>query len=91
LVATGDAHVCQLRWFLLAPEARGQGAGALMIATALGYARAIGCTSVTLWTFAELGAAIALYRRHGFTVVEEKTHEIWGSRRTELRMACALA
>ena len=36
--------------------------------------------------FAELDAAIELYRRHGFVEAERVEHVVWGARRTEMRM-----
>ena len=48
--------------------ARGQGIGDALIEGALSAARASGCTQCRLWVFSDNGAAIALYRRHGFAL-----------------------
>lgn len=89
IVRTGEE--AQLRWFLLLPEVRGKGLGGRLIKDALAYSRANGFTSVHLWTFDELTEALALYRKHGFTVTQKRTAHIWGRERTELRMDLNLA
>ena len=86
---TGDGNA-QLRWFLVVPEARGLGLGARLVDLALDYCRAEGLLRVTLWTFDELAAALALYRARGFIVTERKTDQLWGRERTELKMELAL-
>ena len=86
MVATDDPGLGQLRWLILAPDARGHGLGDRMVRCALDYARERGWHRVMLWTFSDLAAAIHLYHRHGFTASERSTHEIWGGPRTEVRM-----
>ena len=81
----------QLRWFLLAPEARGTGLGRRMLEGALAYCRDHGMDRVFLWSFAQLDAAIGLYERAGFIVTETKDVQLWGAARTEVRMDLALA
>lgn len=81
-----DEASAQLRWFLLTPEARGAGLGRRMLESALDYCRERRVASVFLWTFADLGAAIRLYERAGFRESESVAHEVWGGKRTELRM-----
>lgn len=75
----------QLRWFLVAPQARGCGLGSQLLKTALGFCRAGGFRSVFLWTLSDLKGAARLYRQAGFTLTEQNTHEIWGAVRTEER------
>ncbi|KAB2846966.1 MAG: GNAT family N-acetyltransferase [Hyphomicrobiaceae bacterium] len=89
IVRSGDE--AQLRWFLLVPEARGKGLGGRLLREALGYCRAEGFASVYLWTFDELAEALALYRKHGFSVTERNTSPRWGRERTELKMELKLA
>ena len=81
----------QLRWFLLEPECRGFGLGRRLIADALAFARDQGWTKIHLWTFADLDAAIALYRRHGFVETTRQTLTQWGRTLTEIRMDADLA
>jgi GNAT superfamily N-acetyltransferase len=76
----------QLRWFLLAPEARGTGLGRRLLEAALAYCRERGMGSVFLWSFSELAAALRLYERAGFTITETRTTHLWGAERTEVRM-----
>lgn len=80
----------QLRWFLVAPEARGMGLGRRLLDAALGYGRERGAEHVFLWTFAGLDSAMALYERAGFVVTEKKAAMLWGAERTEVRMDLAL-
>jgi GNAT superfamily N-acetyltransferase len=85
-VVDAEAGVGQLRWFLLAPEARGKGLGRRLLETALDYCRERGFRRVFLWSFAELDAALALYEQAGFVVTENKKLPMWGADRTEVRM-----
>jgi ribosomal protein S18 acetylase RimI-like enzyme len=78
-------HTAQLRWFLVHPSTRGRGVGQQLIQAALDFCRQRKFTSVYLWTISELETASHLYRKAGFQLTEENTHEIWGSARTEQR------
>jgi GNAT superfamily N-acetyltransferase len=75
----------QLRWFLVDPSSRGCGLGKRLIAAALEFCRSCGFRSVALWTIDELKAAAHLYQQAGFQRTEQKTHELWGAMRTEVR------
>jgi GNAT superfamily N-acetyltransferase len=76
----------QLRWFLLAPQARGLGLGRRLLDAALDYARERGFAHVFLWSFTDLHDAIRLYQKAGFRVTETETGEVWGAERTQVRM-----
>lgn len=89
-LATISGEEGQLRWFLLAPEARGMGHGRRMLETAIEYGRDAGLARIFLWTLADLGPAIRLYRRFGFQDTEQVRHRIWGGERTEVRMQLEL-
>jgi GNAT superfamily N-acetyltransferase len=78
-------EVAQLRWFLVAPEARGSGLGRKLLREALEFCRDSDFRSVFLWTLAELKTVGHLYEQAGFRKTEQKTHEIWGTVRTEER------
>ena len=81
----------QLRWFILVPDARGMGLGKRLLQSALDFARTERMRAVYLWTFDELDAAIALYRRHGFVETDRKSHALlWGRAITEMRMDLVL-
>jgi GNAT superfamily N-acetyltransferase len=73
----------QLRWFLLHPAARGRGLGHQLIDSAIAFCRERGFKKISLWTISELKAAAHLYRKAGFEITREETHEIWGATRTE--------
>jgi N-acetylglutamate synthase-like GNAT family acetyltransferase len=77
--------VAQLRWFLVTPGARGSGLGRTLLREALEFCRDSDFRSVFLWTLAELKTAGHLYEQAGFRKTEQKTHEIWGTVRTEER------
>lgn len=83
-------QTAQLHWFLVHPEARGQGLGRKLLCAALAFCRARGYHSVFLWTISELGGAARLYREAGFRLTEQKTHVIWGGLRTEQRYELTL-
>jgi N-acetylglutamate synthase-like GNAT family acetyltransferase len=80
----------KLRWFLVHPDARGLGLGQQLIQAALKFCRERSFVSVFLWTISELKTAAHLYRKVGFQLTEEKTHEIWGAVRTEQRYDLSL-
>lgn len=77
IVAQSD-RVAQLRWFLVDPECRGAGLGALLLREAVNFCRQSGYSSVILWTVSALVAAAHLYRSAGFHKVEEKPGRQWG-------------
>lgn len=85
-VLDGENGEGQLRWFLLAPQARGTGLGRRLLETALAYARERGMPRVFLWSFSDLATALKLYERAGFEVTETRATRLWGAERTELRM-----
>lgn len=84
----GWAH---LRWFILGEELAGQGLGSAMIDQAIAFAQDVGFRAIYLTTFDGLHAAMALYHRVGFRVVEEVAGETWGrtvlEQRLELRFS----
>ena len=90
-VVDADHGEGQLRWFLLAPEARGAGLGRRMLDGAIAYCRDRDMDRVFLWSFAQLDAALGLYERAGFAVTETRDVQVWGATRTEVRMDLALA
>ena len=68
----------RLRWFLLTPEARGQGIGRRLLDELLQVADAAGHERITLTTFSELEAAAHLYRATGFERVSASPLAQWG-------------
>ncbi|MCH8074731.1 MAG: GNAT family N-acetyltransferase [SAR324 cluster bacterium] len=76
----GDAEStgARLRWFILAEEARGRGAGHLLLGAAMDFCRGAGFGQVHLHTFAGLDAARHLYQKYGFTLTGEHEARQWG-------------
>jgi GNAT superfamily N-acetyltransferase len=81
----------QLRWVLLAPEARGHGLGRALFDAAMDEARARGYTGVYLWTVAGLDAAHHIYKSAGFQVTHSRPARKWGIDAIEQRMELVLA
>jgi len=79
----GWAH---LRWFILDETLAGQRLGKVMIDRVVAFARYAGYRSIYLTTFDGLNAAMALYWRAGFQVVNEKEGETWGRSVFEQRL-----
>jgi len=83
---TGEGEgVARLRWFLVAPEARGNGIGGRLLHAALGWARAHGYEHVVLFTFGDLVDAARLYARAGFRRVSERVGTEWSEVMVEER------
>jgi GNAT superfamily N-acetyltransferase len=80
----------QLRWLLVAPDARGRGLGQRLLDEALAFCRDGGCTSVYLWTISILTDAARLYLAAGFRKTEETGPSWWGREVTEERYDLAL-
>jgi GNAT superfamily N-acetyltransferase len=79
------AGVGQLRWFLVAPDARGDGLGRALLQTLLEHARERGLTHVKLWTVHVLDSAARLYLELGFQCTERHPTRAFGVDLDELR------
>lgn len=64
----------QLARMTVAEAERGQGHGERLLLAALDRARQMGASSIYLLTNTALGAAVHLYRKHGFRSVREGPH-----------------
>ncbi|GKY88690.1 GNAT family N-acetyltransferase [Sinisalibacter aestuarii] len=72
-VVAEDDETARLRLMLVEPGARGQGVGQSLLETAIDHARSQGFTHMVLWTQEALHAAVRLYARNGFRLVESAT------------------
>ena len=77
----------QLRWFLVRPEARGQGLGRILLERALTFSRVAGYDRLVLWTVSDLEAAAHRYRQAGFEKVTEVAGKHWGAEVVEEQYA----
>jgi putative acetyltransferase len=64
-----EAGTAEVKRMYVAPAARGRGVGAAVLAALEQEARALGATRLVLETGDRLAAAVALYRRAGFTEI----------------------
>ena len=69
-LAGGDDATCELRKMYFLPEARGTGAGAMMMSRCLDAAREAGFTCCYLETLCGMDAAMRLYERSGFRRID---------------------
>jgi GNAT superfamily N-acetyltransferase len=77
-IVAASPVVAQLRWFLVAPAARGKGLGTRLLDEAIAFSREEGYRSIVLWTVSSLAAAARLYVARGFVRTEEKPGRPWG-------------
>jgi GNAT superfamily N-acetyltransferase len=85
--ATDGAH---LRWFVVADDLRGQGAGQRLMEAAMAFCRDCGYARVYLWTFEGLGPARHIYEKAGFRLAEQHTGSRWGREVNEQRFVLDL-
>jgi ribosomal protein S18 acetylase RimI-like enzyme len=84
-IIEASGEEAQLRWLVVAMEARGQGLGTLLLTNAVAFARDRGYMRVILWTESSLTRATRLYERAGFKRVEAKAGWKWGAKVVEER------
>lgn len=62
----------QLRWFLIAPEQRGNGWGSKLMQTATQFCESKGYETIILWTNRRLEVARKIYDSFGFAIKETR-------------------
>jgi GNAT superfamily N-acetyltransferase len=77
-LTTEGNGVGRVRWFVLAPAARGRGLGRRLLTELLAQARTAGLHRLELETFSALTVAASIYLRAGFTVQWERETDQWG-------------
>ena len=89
LMDRGEA--AQLRYFIIEPEYRGIGLGKKLMNLYMDFMRECGYKRSYLWTTHELHTAIALYKKFGFMLTEEKESTTFGKLLTEQRYDLTLS
>ncbi|MBA1334948.1 MAG: Histone acetyltransferase HPA2 [Firmicutes bacterium] len=77
-VVQKDEEVAKLRLLLVEPKARGLGLGTRLVHECIRFAKRVGYRKLVLWTNSVLLEARHIYRKAGFTLVEEEAHHSFG-------------
>jgi len=77
-IVAATERQAQLRWFLVHPEARGSGLGTRLLSEALEFSQQQEYDSIMLWTVSACTDAARLYRKVGFSIVEQHAARQWG-------------
>jgi len=77
-IVAASPETAQLRWFLVATDARGTGLGKRLLEEAVAFSKNCGYAEIILWTESGLTVAAHLYQSAGFRKVEEKPGRLWG-------------
>jgi GNAT superfamily N-acetyltransferase len=73
-----SASVARLRLLYVEPSERGRGLGARLVDVCIDEARALGYTTLVLWTQRTLESARRIYEARGFALDREEAHQMFG-------------
>lgn len=79
----GSRPGARLRFFIASDAARGRGIGGRLLERAFAWSERRGDAGIWLTTVAGLEASSHLYRKFGFSMVEERVDRSWGSEHRE--------
>ncbi len=77
-IVAESPDAAQVRWFLVAPDARGGGLGQRLLESAIAFAREAGYRRIVLWTVGALEAAARRYAAAGFIRTRAVAARRWG-------------
>lgn len=80
----------EFRWLLTDPHYRGIGLGGRLLREAIAFARAAGYKTLCLDAASDLDAALAMFRKAGFTKRGERSNGTWRNGLTEVEMEMKL-
>lgn len=78
VVVEEDQKTAKLRLVIVDPKARGLKAGLKLVEQCMRSAKDAGYEQMSLWTNANLTAAINIYKKLGFKLIEEEPHHSFG-------------
>jgi len=78
VVVEEDQKTAKLRLVIVDPKARGLKAGLKLVEQCMRSAKEAGYEQISLWTNANLTAAINIYKKLGFKLIEEEPHHSFG-------------
>lgn len=78
LVVRADETTAKLRLVIVDPIARCQGIGQRLVEKCIDFSQKAGYSKMTLWTQANLHAAVAIYKKLGFELIREEPHHSFG-------------
>ena len=78
MIVREDEQTAKLRLVIVDPAARGYGIGLRLVEECMTSARRFGYSHMSLWTNKNLMAAINIYKKLGFELIEEEPHHSFG-------------